>query len=109
MTPSQVKTMIEAVGIPSAYYQFAENTGQEPPFICYFFDRSNDMIADNTNYVRVEHLYIELYTDAKDFELEARVENILNDNELVFSREETNLDSERMHETIYQTEIILEV
>lgn len=109
MSPANVKTMLEGVGIPCAYYQFAENTGIQPPFICFFYDRSNDMVADDSNYVRIEHLYIELYTDEKDFELEKRLETVLNDNDLVFTREETFLDGERMHETIYQTEIILEV
>lgn len=109
MTPAEVKTMIEAVGIPSAYYQFAENTGQQPPFICHFFGSTNDMAADNTNYARIERLNIELYTDAKDFELEARLETILNANELVFTKESTFLDDERMHETVYTTDVLLEV
>lgn len=109
MTPAQVKTMIESVGVPSAYYQFADGTAQNCPFICFFFGESNDLIADNTNYARIERLYIELYTDAKDFELEAVIEGILNSNELVFEREETFLDDERMHETIYTTDVLLEV
>lgn len=109
MTPAQVKTMIEAVGIPSAYYQFADGTAQSCPFICFFFGESNDLAADNTNYARIERLYIELYTDAKDFELEAVIEGILNSNELVFQREETFLDDEHMHETIYTTDVLLEV
>lgn len=109
MTPAQVKTMIEAVGIPSAYYQFADGTDQTTPFICYFFGESNDVVADDTNYVRNERLYIELYTDAKDFELEAILEGILNNADLVFEREETFLDDEHMHETIYTTDVLLEV
>lgn len=101
--------MITGVGVPSAYYQFPDNTGQQPPFICYFFDLSNDFKADNTNYVRVERLNIELYTDTKDFALEKVLETILNNNELVFTKEEVFLDDESMHETIYTTEVLLEV
>lgn len=109
MTPSEIKQMITGVGVPSAYYQFPSNTGQQPPFICYFFDLSNDFKADNTNYVRVERLNIELYTDTKDFALEKALETILNNNELVFTKEEVFLDDESMHETIYTTEVLLEV
>lgn len=109
MTPAQVKSMIDAVGIPSAYYQFADATGQQPPFICYFFTSANDMSADNINYCRIERLNIELYTDVKDFALEKSLEQILTANEIFFAKDETNLDSERMHVTVYQSDIILEV
>lgn len=109
MTPSEVKSMVEELGIPSAYYEFANNTELAPPFVCYFFTSSNDLSADNINYCRIERLNIELYTDAKDFALEKRLEQILTDHEVFFAKEETNLDSERMHETIYTSDVILEV
>ena len=109
MTPSEVKSMVEELGIPSAYYEFADNTELAPPFVCYFFTSSNDLSADNINYCRIERLNIELYTDVKDFALEKRLEQILTDHEVFFAKEETNLDSERMHETIYTSDIILEV
>lgn len=109
MTPQEVNGMIESVGIPAAYYQFADGTGQGTPFLCFFYGNSNDFGADNANYVRVERLYIELYTDVKDFELERRIESILSSYELFFVRSETYIDEERMHETIYETELILEV
>lgn len=109
MTSQEVNTMIESVGIPTAYYQFADGTEQAPPFICFFYGNSNDFSADNVNYTRVERLFIELYTDEKDFTLERRIESILNEHELFFVRSETYIDDERMHETIYETELILEV
>lgn len=109
MTTQQINTMIESVGIPYAYHQFADDTGQQPPFICFFYGNSDDLAADDTNYTRIERLYIELYTDEKDFALEKQIETLLNANDLVFRKEQTYLDDERMHETIYTTEVILEV
>ena len=109
MTPQEVNTLIASVGIPYAYHQFADDTGQEPPFICFFYGNSNDLAADDTNYARIERLYIELYTDEKDFALEKTIETLLNANNLVFAKEQTYIDSERMHETIYTTDIIMEV
>lgn len=109
MTPQEVNTLIASVGIPYAYHQFADDTGQEPPFICFFYGNSNDFSADDTNYTRIERLYIELYTDEKDFALEKTIETLLNANNLVFAKEQTYIDSEHMHETIYTTEVILEV
>ena len=109
MTPSEIKSMVEELGIPSTYYEFAGNTEQAPPFVCYFFTSSNDLAADNINYCHIERLVIELYTDVKDFALEKSLEQILANHEIFYAKEETNLDSERMHETIYTSDVILEV
>ena len=33
MSYEDIATMIESIGLPYAYYQFPEGTGQEPPFV----------------------------------------------------------------------------
>ena len=107
MTYRQIAEMVSSIGVPYAYYQFPNNSGIAPPFVCFYFDSSNDFAADNTNYQRIRPLSIELYTDNKDFTLEQTVENILNQNGLVYSREETYLDSEKMYMVTFMTEIII--
>lgn len=107
MTTQEVASMVASVGIPTAYYQFPDNTGQEPPFICFYFPGDNDFKADNINYAKINRLIIELYTDSKDFALEAAVEQVLKDNELAFIRSETYIDSERMYEVIFETQVII--
>lgn len=107
MTYQEVATMISGLNIPFAYYQFPENTEQACPFICFFFENSNDLAADNTNYQRIRTLSIELYTDNKDFALEESVEALLNSNGLVYTREETFLDSERMNMVTFTTDIVV--
>lgn len=107
MTYKQVATMIAGIGLPYAYYQFPEGTAQACPFICFYFTNSNDLAADDTNYQKIRPLAIELYTDNKDFTTEAAVESALNRNGLVYAREETYLDSERMYMVTYTTEIVI--
>lgn len=107
MTYKEIAQMISSVGIPYAYYQFPEDTGQQPPFICFYYQNGNDFLADNKNYTKINALTIELYTDNKDIDLEEKVEKALADNGLVFSWEETYLDSERMHMISYYTEVII--
>ena len=107
MTYQEVAEMVSSIGVPYAYYQFPNNTGIAPPFVCFYFNSSNDFAADNTNYQRIRQLSLELYTDNKDFTLEQTVENILNQNGLVYSREETYLDSEKMYMVTFMTEIII--
>ena len=107
MTYQEVATMIAGLNIPYAYYQFPNGTEQACPFICFFFSNSNDLAADNTNYQRIRSLSIELYTDNKDFALEESVESLLNSNGLVYTREETYLDSERMYMVTFTTDIVV--
>ena len=109
MTPQNIRSMLEQAEIPVEYYEFKEGTGQQPPFICYILGDSSDVFADNTNYTRIERLSVELYTDEKDFAFEKTVETILNNNGIVFAKSQGYIDSERMHVTVYQSDIVLEV
>ena len=107
MTHKEVATMISAMGVPYAYQAFSPDTAKAPPFICFFYGNSEDMIADNINYQKIDRLYIELYTDQKDFTLEATVEGILTNYELPFFRSETYIDGEHMYEVIFETTVVI--
>ena len=107
MTYVEVSEMLDSIGIPVAYYQFPEDSGQEPPFICFYYDSDADLKADNTNYQKIRNLTIELYTDEKDFELEETVEAVLNANEFVYMRYEASIDTERMYMVTFQTSVII--
>lgn len=107
MTFQKINQIIEGIGYPCAYYQFPEGQAPDPPFICYFYDSSNDLYADGMNYQKIERLYIELYTDTKDFEAEATVEKALAGAGFSWAREETPIDSERLYEVIYSLDVII--
>ena len=107
MTFESVASMVAEIGIPYAYYQFPEGTAQTTPFICFFFAEAEDLAADDSNYQRMERLVIELYTDNKDFDLESRVEAVLNEHGLVFAREEEWIESERMLEVVFETTVCI--
>ena len=107
MTYQEIASMVGGIGIPYAYDHFETGNAAPPPFICFYFDGSDDLAADNTNFQRIRLLTVELYTDNKDFALEAQVEAALNAAGLVYSRDEVYIDDERMYEVTYQTEIII--
>lgn len=107
MTHQEIAAMIAGTNIPNAYYQFSEDTAVPPPFICFYFTGDNDVVADNLNYQKIDELTIELYTDEKDFALESQVEQALNDAGLVYSRDETYVDSEQMHMTTFYTDVVI--
>lgn len=108
MTYTEVASMIGSIGLDYAYYQFPEASGQAPPFVLFYYPEDNDFVADGCNYVKKCRLIIELYTDNKDFTTEAAVEAVLTANGFVYSRSETYIDSERMYEVIFQTEVIID-
>lgn len=97
----------EGVYIPVAYYQFTKDTAKEPPFICYYYTGSNDVMADNKNYQRVRPVVVELYTDNKDFDLEKKVEDKLIENEIPFSKTEAYISSEKMYQITYYMEVVI--
>lgn len=107
MTYEQIKEMIAEVGIPFAYYQFDEDTAKPTPFLCFYYSDSDSFVADNMNYVKVQTLVIELYTDEKEFDLEETIERILNENELPFDHVESYIDSEKMLMQTYTTEVVI--
>lgn len=107
MTHKEISDIIKSIGLPFAYYEFPDDTDQEPPFICFYYPESDDLYADNINYAGIRRLYVELYTDEKDFEREATVENVLNSNGFSFRKSELYIESERMWQITYQTEVVL--
>lgn len=107
MTFEQIAAMVKSMGFPYAYYEFDEGSGQQPPFICFYYPNNDDFMADGSNYVQITALNIELYTDEKDFDAEAKVESVLKDHGLTFSKSETKIDSEHMYQIIYEMEVII--
>lgn len=107
MTYRELNNFIASFGLPYAYNEFPDNTPQEPPFVCFLLDSSSDFLADNSNFVKLRPLTIELYTDIKDFALENTIEAALTQGGFVYSRSETYLDSEHMNMVVYSTEVII--
>lgn len=115
MTYKQVYSLLSNIEyeagkkIPVAYLMFPADdpTNPPPPFICYYYTGDDDLKADNTNYQKIRPLTVELYTDNKDFAIENAVETALNAAGLVFSRNESYIDTEKMYMVSYETEIIV--
>jgi len=107
MKRTEVATMLSSTGLPYAYYQFTNDTAKVPPFICFYFEDSNDMFADGANYQKIEHLVVELYTREKDFTKEAVIESALASYGLTWVRAEQYLDDERMFVEVYDIDVLI--
>ena len=105
MTYDDITNMLKEAGLPLAYDHFAEGESPEPPFLIFLFPGSDNMFADNGVYFKISQLNMELYTDKKDTELEEKLEDILTAHEIPWEKSEVWIDSEKMYEVLYQTEI----
>lgn len=109
MTLEEINLILQATGLPVAYSHFVESDNSplpEPPFIVYLVVYSSNFMADNKVYKSIQTVQIELYTDKKDLESEAILENVLNENELPYQTTETFIDSEQLFQKIYEVRLI---
>ncbi|MBE5825264.1 MAG: hypothetical protein E7307_01370 [Butyrivibrio sp.] len=102
MKYDEIVEMLEETGIPFAYHHFAEGESPDPPFIVFLLPDSDNFLADDRVYKKLGTLVIELYTDFKDPELEERLEDVLSEHELIWTRSEVWIDTEKMYEVRYE-------
>ena len=53
--------MLEEANLPLAYDHFAEGESPAPPFLVFLLPGSSNMFADDSVYLRVSELHVELY------------------------------------------------
>lgn len=104
MTRQQISNLVASFGLPYAYYSFPIQQAPILPYVVYFFEADNDVIADNNNFVKVDNLRIELYTEKPDFSL---IDSINEQIPFAHSRETIYIESEQMFETIFESEVII--
>lgn len=112
MTLEQIYTMLSSAGYPVAFNHFEESTGEnlppeeqgapESPFIVYLIPNNNDISADSIVAVKVPHIRVELYTTAKDLQVEAKVEQALKDNRIFYEKTETAIETENVYQVAYE-------
>ena len=107
MSRKEVYTMIQSIGLPCAYYEFPENTGQAPPFVVWFFATDTDVKADDTNYCDKEVFAVELYTKIRDFDQERAVEAVLTANGFCYSKEPNFIKKEKIWQIAYESEVLI--
>ena len=105
MSYEEVVAMVTEMGLPHAYDHFAEGESPNPPFLIFLYPGSDNFAADGKVYFAINRLNLELYTDKKDLELEARVESVLSEHELFFNKTEVWIASEHLYEVLYELEV----
>ena len=105
MTYEEIAEMMQEIGLPFAYHHFAEGESPSPPFLLFLSPGEHTFGADDLMYISFKKLDIELYTDEKSPETEERVEEILHQHNIHFAKTELWIESERLYEVLYETEV----
>ena len=108
MTFQEIATMIESIGLPFTYDSFPNNVAPTPPYIVFNYPQNDDFGADNTNYVSIDVLNIELYSASKDFTNEQAIEAVLTQNGFYYEKSEAYIRSENLYQITYVTQVITE-
>ena len=106
MTYEMIVEVLEEAGLPLAYDHFAEGESPAPPFLIFLFPSSDNFSADGIVYQRIDALHIELYTDSKQPDVERRLETVLDRHGIFYEKTEVWIDTERLYEVLYATEVL---
>lgn len=104
MTAQQLSSILES--IPGYFGRvtmnaFPEGEAPDLPWIVYRQTSANRFLADNRIYYRSPVFAIELYTEVKSPDAENAIESALASAELIWTKEEEYLDSERCYMVTY--------
>ena len=97
-------SLMEEIGVPFAYDHFSEGESPKPPFITFLIPATDNFSADGSVYLKVDVVHIELYTDEKNPETEALVEDVLDSHGFFYDKTEVWIESERLYEVLYSFE-----
>ena len=97
--------IIGEIGVPSAYDHFAEGEAVDPPFITYLLPETDNFAADGKVYYKINEVHIELYTDAKDPEVEGGVLAVLDSHCIFYDKIDVWIATEKLYEVLYSFQI----
>ena len=108
MTLSEIATMLAETNIDFCYYSYPVNQAPPLPFMVYFFPGDDDFIADNSNYLDIRRLTIELYMELLDidFTIAKSVEDILKAHNLVYTVSNDVITSDQLYRVTFESEVI---
>lgn len=104
MTAQQLSNILETIpgfGNRVAMNAFPKGEAPELPWIVYRQTSANRLLADNRVYYNSPVFVIELYTEVKSPETEKTLESALASAELIWTKEEEYLNSERCYMITY--------
>ena len=112
MTLAEVNNMMAEItqrcGLTDyTYYQFADDSAPDLPYLIFYYPSSNNDGADNVAWQKINRLNIELYTDNKEFLIENELETVLAEHGFFYEKSEQYIKDEKMYEVLYEMEVVI--
>lgn len=109
MTKEQIEQMLDEVGVPFRYHHFTQKEMKEIdlPIMVWNVPGTDNFFADGRVYRKIKKLDIELYSDEKDWELEEKLEKILDNHGIAWEQTASEFlpSEETMWESLYEMEV----
>lgn len=108
MRKEEIENILKEMGIPFRYHHFTQKEMEEIelPIIVWTVPGTSNFYADGKVHYKIKKLDIELYTDRKDWELEEKLEQILDEHGIAWQQTASEwLQSENMWESLYEMEV----
>lgn len=103
MSTEELKTILQAAGLPTAYRVF--KTPQSGDFLTFNEEKSNNFAADGIVYSAFSEYSVRLCTRQKNPKAEQAVEAALTAAGIFFEKLEDYIDSEKIYQITYEIEV----
>lgn len=111
MTYVDIKDLIasiaDAVGCGYHYYDEGERDIIKTPYLLFDYPDRNDMKADDRNFMKVQKLNIEYDSKGKDIDAESKIEEILEEADLTYTKEDTHYERQDAYGVMYSMEVVI--
>lgn len=111
MTYEEIATMIgkiaDSIGCDYHYYDESEKDVVKTPYLLFDYPDRGDFKADDLNYAKIQRLNIEYDSAQKDFKAEGIIEDILDEFELAYTKEDTRYEGHDAYGVMYTTEVVI--
>lgn len=82
-------------------YSVRATLGATLPYLVVTFGQTDNFVSDNRVTVKKQAISLELYTEVKDETTEAKVEKLLDDNDIPWDKDEAYDDGEQFYINYY--------
>lgn len=111
MTRAEIKSMVaelaQLLGCDYGLYQFDSEKVVDAPYLIFDLPRSNDLYADDENYLHIDEFNLEYDSRFRDYEKEAIIEDYLLKHGFAWERTEGFVTGQNVYETMYSMEVII--
>ena len=92
--------LLKTLNLPLSYHHFS--TPPELPFMVYLNVGTVNFGADNKVYQKQAIFHVELYSSTKDLITEKRIEDLFDENEIFYDKNEVYINAESLYQVVYE-------